>query len=128
MPPIQEPDDSLIDARISVLLRTGMMISAIIVFIGGVVFLFHDGKSIPDYRIFHGLPPQLTTLSGIFHSAFQLHDLGIIQLGLLLLIATPVARVLFSVIAFWIERDYMYVVISSIVLTVLLYSLFVHGV
>jgi uncharacterized membrane protein len=49
---------------------------------------------------------------------------AIIQLGLLLLIATPVARVAFSAVAFAIEHDYMYVVITLIVLAILSYSLF----
>jgi uncharacterized membrane protein len=52
-----------------------------------------------------------------------LNPLGLIQLGLLLLIATPVARVVFSVAGFAIERDWMYVVITLLVLLTLLYSL-----
>jgi uncharacterized membrane protein len=44
-------------------------------------------------------------------------------LGLLLLIATPVARVAFSVIGFALEKDWMYVVITLIVLALLIYSL-----
>jgi len=123
----QEPDDSTLDLHISVLLRTGTTVSAAVIFFGGVLFLFQHARSIPDYRTFHGLPARFSTLSGIFHDAFQLHPLGIIQLGLLLLIATPVARVLFSVIAFWLERDHLYVVISGIVLVILFYSLFVHA-
>ena len=52
---------------------------------------------------------------------------GIIQLGLLLLIATPVARVVFSVIGFVRQRDFVYVVLTLIVLAVLLYSLFIES-
>ena len=52
------------------------------------------------------------------------HGQAIIQFGLLLLIATPVARVAFAAIGFAMERDYLYVVITLIVLVVLLYSLF----
>ncbi len=51
-----------------------------------------------------------------------------IQLGLLLLIATPIARVAFSVVGFAIERDRMYVVFTLIVLAILLYSLLGSGV
>jgi uncharacterized membrane protein len=47
----------------------------------------------------------------------------VIQLGILVLIATPVARVLFSMLGFALERDWMYVVITAIVLALLLYSL-----
>jgi len=52
-----------------------------------------------------------------------MHAHGIIQLGLLLLIATPVARVAFSVVAFAAERDWLYVAITLIVLAILIYSL-----
>ena len=126
MPAIQEMDDTLMDVRISVLLRTGMILSATIIFIGGALFHLHHGHSIPNYRVFRGVPASLNNVSGIVQQALHGHDLGIIQFGLLLLIATPVARVLFSVISFWMERDYLYVAISGIVLVVLLYSLFVH--
>ena len=44
-------------------------------------------------------------------------------MGLLLLIATPVARVAFSVAAFAEQRDRLYVVVTSIVLLLLIYSL-----
>ena len=46
------------------------------------------------------------------------------QLGLLLLIATPVARVIFSAIVFAVENDRMYLLFTLLVLAVLLYSLF----
>ena len=119
-------DDRLIDARISVILRSGMIVSAIVIFLGGVLFLLHHGGAIPSYRVFHGVSAPLNSVAGIVHQALHGHALGIIQLGLLLLIATPVARVLFSVIAFWMERDYLYVVISGLVFAILIYSLFVH--
>jgi uncharacterized membrane protein len=48
---------------------------------------------------------------------------GIIQFGLLLLIATPVMRVAFAVVAFMIQRDRIYVGVTLIVLSVLLFSL-----
>lgn len=55
--------------------------------------------------------------------ALELRSRGIIQLGLLLLLATPVARVAFSIYAFAHQRDLTYVFITSIVLAILLYSL-----
>ena len=59
----------------------------------------------------------------IVHEAIALRPLGLIQLGLLLLIATPVARVMFSVLGFGLERDWMYVVITLLVLALLIYTL-----
>ena len=119
-------DDSKLDARIGTLLRTGTLSSASVILLGGALYLARHSQERPDYHTFHGVPTQLHTLSGILSGAVHGQSLAIIQLGLLLLIATPIARVLFSVIAFLAERDYMYVVISAIVLAVLLYSLFWH--
>jgi uncharacterized membrane protein len=103
-----------------------MLTSAAVVLLGGALFLLRHGGSTPDYRVFEGVPPGLRTISGITSGALQGNDLAIIQFGLLLLIATPVARVIFSVFAFIVQRDYLYVGISMIVLSVLLYSLIWH--
>ena len=119
-------DDSVIDARIGMLLRVGMLASAAAILLGGVAFLIRHGRSMVDYRTFHGAPPGLNTLAGIASGAMHGQALAIIQFGLVMLIATPIARVVFSVYAFLSERDYLYVVISSIVLVVLLSSLILH--
>ena len=119
-------DDSKLDARIGALLRAGTLSSAFVILLGGVLYLAQHSHDRPDYHTFHGAPAGLDTLSGIFSGAVHGQSLAIIQLGLLMLIATPIARVLFSVVAFLAERDYLYVVVSSIVLAVLLYSLFWH--
>jgi uncharacterized membrane protein len=70
-----------------------------------------------------GEPVDLRSVSGIVRDALALRERGLIQLGLLLLIATPVARVAFSVAAFAMQRDRLYVVVALIVLAVLMYSL-----
>lgn len=119
-------DDSILDAKIGVLLQVGVLSSAVVVLAGAVMYLIQQGGSSVDYRVFHGAPEHLNTLGGIFHGALHAHPLAIIQLGMLMLIATPIARVIFSVIAFLAERDYLYVVISAIVLAVLAYSLLGH--
>jgi uncharacterized membrane protein len=56
-------------------------------------------------------------------ASLALDPVGIIQLGILILIATPVVRVAFSVFAFAEERDWMYVVVTLVVLGLLLFSL-----
>ena len=48
---------------------------------------------------------------------------SIVQLGVVLLIATPIARVAFTLVAFAIQRDRTYVIITLIVLGLLLYGL-----
>ena len=105
------------------LLRTGVILSAILVFAGAMVYLVRHGGEEPEWRLFHGEPVELRNVEGIIDAALSLRGRGIIQLGLLVLIATPVARVAFSVIAFARERDWTYVVLTLIVLSVLLYSL-----
>ena len=105
------------------LLRVGVMISALVVFLGGALYLSRHGAAIPDYRVFHGEPAQMRTISGIVTDALSLHSRGAIQLGLLLLVATPVARVLVAFFAFARERDSLYSVMTLIVLALLLYNL-----
>ena len=119
--------DQRMDQIMAVLLRSGVLLAASLVFIGGVVYLSrHDVPTI-NYRVFQGEPQELRTVGGILREAAKFHGRGLIQLGLLVLIATPVARVLFSVVAFLYERDWTYVTITMIVLALLCYSLFGGG-
>lgn len=106
------------------LLRTGVMLSAALVLAGGMIYLDRHGAEETDLKVFQGEPAELRNVEGIVEAARHLRGRGIIQLGLLVLIATPVARVFFSAIGFGRERDWTYVVFTLIVLAVLLYSLF----
>ena len=115
--------DEKMEIIIGNLLRTGVMLSAAVVLIGGIIYLARHGTEPTHYRIFHGEPAEYRTVSGIFQQVRALRGRGIIQLGLLLLIATPVARVAFAVWGFAKERDRMYVIFTVIVLVILLYSL-----
>jgi uncharacterized membrane protein len=105
------------------LLRGGVTLASVVVLAGGILYLIRYGATQPDFRVFHGEPADLRSVSGIVKDALELRSRGVIQLGLLLLIATPVARVAFSVLAFILQRDRLYVVVTLIVLGVLLYSL-----
>ena len=120
-------NDMRIEVIIGTLLRSGVILAASVVLVGGILYLVRHGHELPDYGTFHGEPGMLKSLGGIFHGVAALSARAMIQLGLLLLIATPVARVVFSAIAFALERDYLYVVITLIVLGVLAYSLFGGG-
>ena len=104
-------------------LRAGVLVSAFIVLFGGVVYLRKYGLLTPDYGVFRGEPDDLRSVGGIISAAMVLRGRGLIQLGLLVLIATPIARVIFSVIGFLLRRDWLYVAISSLVLLLLAYSL-----
>ena len=115
--------DLEIEIIIGTLLRTGVILAAGVVLLGAAVYLAHYGVHAMDYRTFHGDPEFLRSLTGIVSGALHLDGRAIIQLGLLLLIATPIARVAFSVVAFAIERDFLYVWVTLFVLAILLYSL-----
>jgi len=119
--------DQKIEGIVGNLLRAGVLLSALVVLAGAFVYLVRHGRSPADYHIFHGEPADFRSLSGILHEAFQGHGRGIIQLGLVMLIATPVARVAFAVWGFAEEHDRMYVAFTLIVLAVLLYSLLGSG-
>ncbi|HEY1463400.1 MAG TPA: DUF1634 domain-containing protein [Terriglobales bacterium] len=121
-------DDQRTENFIGNLLRVGVMLAASVVSFGAILFLHKYWRMPSDYRAFHGEPENFRTLSGIFHEATALHGRGIIQFGLVLLMATPIARVIFSVWAFTAERDRMYVGFTLIVLAVLLYSFLGTGI
>ena len=116
--------DERIDQWLGNLLRSGVILAATVVLVGGLLYVYKYGTTQPNYAIFHGEPEVLRNVTGIVNNAWTLHSRGLIQLGLLLLIATPIARVIFSVIAFALQRDRTYVLVTLIVLAILLYSLF----
>ena len=124
MPKWRRPwSDERVEEIVGNLLRSGVIASAIVVLAGGIIYLIRYGANLPDYSIFHGEPAEFRSVEGIIRAAFALRSRGLIQLGLLLLVATPVARVVFSVFAFALERDRIYVAVTLIVLAVLVYSL-----
>jgi uncharacterized membrane protein len=115
--------DARIDEIIGNLLRAGVIISSLIVLIGGGLYLTRHGTEAPDYHIFHGEPSDLRSVLGIMKDLSTFSSRGMIQFGLLVLIATPVMRVFFTVVSFTIQRDRVYVGVTLIVLAVLLFSL-----
>ena len=116
-------NDYRIEQIIGVLLRVGVSLSAALVLIAGIAFLWNHHADRVSYHEFRGEVPSLTIVAGVLHGAAHFDSLALMQLGLLILIATPVARVLFAAFAFALERDWMYVVVSLIVFVVLLGTL-----
>jgi uncharacterized membrane protein len=115
--------DEDVDHVLGRVLQIGVSVAAAIVLCGGAIYLAKRADLRPDYRVFRGEPIDLRTLSGILADARDGSGRGLIQLGLLVLIATPIARVLFSVIGFVRQRDWLYVGITVIVLALLAFSL-----
>ncbi len=121
---MEDWSDQRFDNLLGNLLRLGVILAASVVAAGAVLFLIHHGVERPDYHIFRGEPSDLRRVNGILADAFDARGRGLIQFGLLLLVATPIARVVFSAAIFALERDRRYVVFTLIVLAVLCYSLF----
>jgi uncharacterized membrane protein len=115
--------DKKIEDIVGNLLRTGVLISAFVVASGGLFYLAQSRHTPSDYSTFRGEPVEFRTVGGILRGAMALQSRAIIQLGLLLLIATPVARVVFCIVGFAAERDRMYVFFSLVVLIILVFSL-----
>lgn len=117
-------DDTRLETFIGNLLRTGVLLAAAVVLTGGVFYLAHHSADLAAYSHFSEESTHLRTLAGIGELAFHGSSLGLIQLGLVLLIATPVARVALAAVGFYLEHDRLYVAVSLVVLAVLLFSLF----
>jgi uncharacterized membrane protein len=89
----KENAEKRMDEIMGRLLRTGVILAALFVLAGGVVYLAQSPTQVKDYHVFQAEPEELRTVSGIFREALALHGPGLIQFGLLILIATPIARV-----------------------------------
>lgn len=119
--------DRSIENLVSVLLLTGVLISAAFVLSGGIVYVLRHAGNVADYRVFRGVADADRDLSRIIGGAFKLRSRSIIQFGIFCLIATPILRVAASLVGFALERDRRYVIVTAIVLAVLLYSLITGG-
>lgn len=119
--------DKQMDLAIGKLLRFGVIFSAVLVFSGGVLYLRHPLRPAPEYNHFHAEVGSLQGFAGMLRNAMHLDANSVIQLGLVFLIATPVTRVAFCIVGFARQKDRLYVVISSSVLVILIYSLIQGG-
>ncbi|SEL47514.1 Uncharacterized membrane protein [Chitinophaga rupis] len=116
-------EDKDVEILLGTLLRYGVILSSIVVLAGGIIYIMRHGHEMPEYRDFAGPNNRWDNLPAIMRGVFLGHGREIIQLGVVLLIATPIARILFSVFAFTVEKDYLYIVITLIVLGVILFSM-----
>jgi len=117
--------DEEMDQRIGNLLRTGVLLSALVALAGGILLILHEGSSKPHDEVFSGEPSPLRSFLGVLEDAVRLDPKGVVQFGIILLVLTPVARVAFSVLAFWRARDWTYVIITLVVLLILVATMMV---
>jgi uncharacterized membrane protein len=119
--------DRQMDLAIGKLLRFGVIFSAVLVSFGGILYLQHPLRPAPKYHHFLAESTSLQGIAGVLRGAVHLNANSMIELGLLFLVATPVARVAFCVVGFARQKDSLYIVISSSVLAILIYSLIQGG-
>ena len=120
-----------LEQTISTTLRVGITLAAGLGIVGGLWFLCLLGSLPVSFATFHGADPvfrsPLSTVRAITKAGpgpGGLRPLAVVQLGILLLLATPVMRVLFSALGFMREGDRIYVFITLLVLATLLTSAF----
>jgi uncharacterized membrane protein len=122
-PGVNDGHDHRVEQIIGRLLQLGVLLAAVVVLVGGIMLLTQYGSNAAAFQVFHGESAAMRSVGAILSSALHGDSRGIVQLGLLLLIATPVARVALTLGAFAIQRDRLYVLTTLIVLVLLLYGL-----
>ena len=103
---------------------TGVVISAIVMLIGIIVYSFSHSHVVFHGHIFHGEPSYITSPLDILHFALKGNERSIIQIGILLLLINPFIRVFIIAIGFCLEKNKLYCFISLLVLAILIFSFF----
>jgi uncharacterized membrane protein len=126
-PPVGAFNDARMEAVMGRLLQVGVLLAATVVLVGGVMYLFAHWGAQANYRVFRANQIELRHPMALLRGIVRGDASAIIAVGILLLVATPICRVMFAVIAFAIERDRLYVAISLTVLAVLLFGMLHAG-
>jgi uncharacterized membrane protein len=114
--------DTDMENVIGYLLRYGVLSASVVVLAGGIVYLYRHGHQLPAYSQFRGEPDKMRNPRLIWQAVLRGEGRPLIQLGLLILIATPIARIAFSIFGYLLEKDYLYTVLTAIVLLVILWN------
>lgn len=121
--PTHGVSDYEVEQIIGRLLQIGVLIAAAVTLVGSVLLLARTGSAHASFAEFTGTAPGFRSITGIVSGLFTGQPAAIVQFGLLLLILTPIVRVAFTLVAFVLQRDRMYIMITSIVLVLLLFGL-----
>jgi uncharacterized membrane protein len=115
-------DDRMMETIMGRLLQVGVLLASFVMLAGGILYVRAHHAATPDYRVFKSEPEALRHVGGVAKGVAAGESAAVIQLAVLLLIATPVARVVVALIGFGIERDKLYIAVSTVVLAVLLFG------
>lgn len=104
------------------LLLTGIYTAILFVACGGIMFLItHPGVSLQ--QILDATTNYSLDIWSIWTLSHLLTSTGIIEVGMIILIGIQVARVIMLLIYYSVKRDYWFMLFSSFILTVILFSL-----
>jgi uncharacterized membrane protein len=120
---IKKIQDQDLERVIGQLLRYGVLLSSLVVLAGGIVYLIRHGGQLPQYGTFRGEPEKMRNPLPMWKAIINGEGRPLIQFGLLILIATPIARIIFSIFGYLMEKDYLYMLITCIVLGVILWNI-----
>ncbi len=117
------------DDVIAYVLRIGVVISVICILIGAMLLFLQGGSNgfaIGELASTSSkINSSLFSFSDIINGILSYQGLDFILLGLIVLIITPIARVIASVLSFMYERNWLYVIITLIVFIDILVAIFI---
>ena len=120
----ENPEDSHLEALLSKVMLWGVLIAALIMFAGGIVYLANHAQAPTGDHIFKGEPLALRSPVAIIRSAFEWHDRSIIQFGVLILLMNPLLRVILAFFGYLRQKNGTYLAVSLFLIAILTYSLF----
>ena len=121
---MSDREDQRLETAMGRMLQIGGIFAATVVLIGSVLYLKHFTGPMPNYERFYGAPITYESVHGILEGLGSVDSQSLIAIGILLLIATPICRVIFGAVGFSLPRDWFYATVSGIVLFILMFSLF----
>ena len=122
-----------VEVAISLVLRVGVVVSVLVIAVGLGLMFAHHSAYVPlrGHFSYHELTSKTTpfphSLSSLGHSIAAGEGRGIVVLGVLILILTPVLRVAVGVLSFLYEKDPPMAIVTLYVLVVLVGSFFLAG-
>jgi uncharacterized membrane protein len=115
--------DEKLERIVSAVLKWGVLCALALAATGAGIHLRQHHSEIARYSVFHMEAPDTRTVHGIWFSAIRFDGRAVMQLGVIVLILTPIVRVAVAAAAFAFESDYLYAIVSLTVLAILAYSI-----
>jgi uncharacterized membrane protein len=107
------------EAAIGRVLQLGVLLAILCALSGGLIHFLRDTEPTPSFAKFDSSTALFTSPLLTLTTALKGDGLALMQLSVLILIATPIIRVLASLILFITKRDLLYSCITLIVIAAL---------